>query len=311
LRVIFAGTPAFAATALEALLAAGHEVPLVLTQPDRPSGRGLHVTPSAVADLAARHGIATLKPDSLKQGVATAQLRDAAADVMVVAAYGLILPPDVLCVAKRGCLNIHASLLPRWRGAAPIQRALLAGDTETGVGIMQMDAGLDTGPLLLEMRWPIGARETSGTLTEALARLGAAAIVEALSSIDSLVPRAQDDSGATYATKVAKREARIDWSHSQRAIDRQVRAFNPAPGAETRLNGDVLKIWAAEPVTGRGNPGEVLESDAGRWVIACGDGALAVTRVQRPGGKPMSAADFLRGVRVARGSVLESTPSAA
>jgi methionyl-tRNA formyltransferase len=311
LRVVFAGTPAFAATALEALLAAGHEVPLVLTQPDRPSGRGLRVTPSAVADTAQRHSIPVLKRDSLKGGDVLASLRAVDPDAMVVAAYGLILPPDVLAVARRGCLNIHASLLPRWRGAAPIQRALLAGDTETGICIMQMDAGLDTGPVLLEKRLPIGARDTSGTLTESLARLGAAAIAEALRSLDSLEPRPQADSGATYAAKIAKREARIDWRQSHRTVDRQVRAFNPAPGAETRFNGDMLKIWDAEPVAGRGNPGEVIEANAGRWVVACGDGALAIQRVQRPGGKPMSAAEFLRGARVERGSILESAPSTA
>jgi methionyl-tRNA formyltransferase len=311
LRVVFAGTPPFAAHALEAILAAGHEIPLALTQPDRPSGRGLRVTPGAVAETAQRHGILTLKPASLRQDAAAAdQLRAADPDVMVVAAYGLILPQAVLDIPRRGCLNIHASLLPRWRGAAPIQRALLAGDVQTGICIMQMDAGLDTGPVLLEKPTPIGERDTAGTLTEALARLGAAAIVEALRSIDSLVARAQDGAGATYAAKITKAEARIDWSRSQRAVDRQVRAFNPAPGAETRLGAEVLKVWEAEPATGAGKPGEVLETDAGRLVIACGDGALALTRVQRPGGKPMSAADFLRGARVARGAMLES-PSAA
>jgi methionyl-tRNA formyltransferase len=311
LRVIFAGTPAFAARALEALVAAGHEIPLVLTQPDRPSGRGLRLTPSAVADVAQRHGIPTHQPVSLKDGAAAERLRALDAEVMVVAAYGLILPAAILGIPRHGCLNIHASLLPRWRGAAPIQRALLAGDAETGICVMQMDAGLDTGPVLLEKRVAIGARDTAGTLTESLAQLGSSAIVEALRSIGSLVPRAQDGAEATYAAKITRPEARIDWSRSHRAVDRQVRAFNPVPGAETRLMGDTLKVWDSEPTAGAGRPGEVLESGSGRLVIACGDGALAVTRVQRPGGKPMATADFLRGTRIAHGTLLESAPSAA
>jgi methionyl-tRNA formyltransferase len=224
---------------------------------------------------------------------------------MVVAAYGLLLPAAVLSIPSRGCLNIHASLLPRWRGAAPVQRALLAGDAETGISIMRMDVGLDTGPVLLTLRLAIGARDTAGTLMEALASLGADAIVTALASLDSLRPQAQDPARATYAAKIAKGEARIDWARSCVEIDRQVRAFNPAPGAEANLAGEVLKIWAAEPAAGSGRPGEVIRAD-GELVVACGDGALVLRDVQRAGGKRMATGDFLRGVQLSPGDVLES-----
>jgi methionyl-tRNA formyltransferase len=296
LRVVFAGTPPFAARSLEALVAAGHAVPLALTQPDRPAGRGMRLGSSAVAQSAQRLGIPLLKPASLKQGDAAAQIQAVAPDVMVVAAYGLLLPESVLAIPRRGCLNIHASLLPRWRGAAPIQRALLAGDSSTGVSIMQMDAGLDTGAVLLETAHPIGARDTTGSLTEALSRLGAEAIVNTLEMLDSLVPRAQSNREATYASKIAKAEARIDWSQSSVAIDRVVRAFDPAPGAEAGFLGESLKIWEAEPIAGTGPAGEVIESGPARLVIACGEGALNILRVQRPGGKKMPIGDFLRGL---------------
>jgi methionyl-tRNA formyltransferase len=304
LRVVFAGTPPFAARALEAILAAGHDVPLALTQPDRPAGRGLRLAASAVAQAAERHAIPVLKPLSLKQGDAGAKLAEIAPDVMVVAAYGLLLPAAVLAIPARGCLNVHASLLPRWRGAAPIQRALQAGDKTTGITIMQMDAGLDTGPVLLEKEIPIGDRDTAGTLTEALATLGAAAIVEALRSLESLRPHAQEDSRATYAPKISKTEAQIDWSQSSAVIDRLVRAFNPVPGAETLWCGEALKVWEAQSAPGRGRPGEVIESDSESLVVACGEGALSLRRVQRPGGKPMAAGDFLRGARVPRGTLV-------
>ncbi len=222
-----------------------------------------------------------------------------------MAAYGLLLPAAMLEIPLRGCLNIHASLLPRWRGAAPIQRALLAGDAVTGVSIMQMDAGLDTGPVLLEKEHAIGQRETAGSLTGALAELGALAIVEALRSLDSLTPRAQDSTKATYAPKIAKAEARIDWTRSNHELDRQVRALDPAPGAETSLASETLKIREAHPVEGSGKPGQVLESDSGRLVIACGQGALSITRLQRPGGKPMSTEEFVRGTRIERGALLD------
>ena len=311
MRVVFAGTPAFAARALEAILAAGHDVPLVLTQPDRPAGRGMRFASSAVAQAAQRHDIALLKPASLKQGETASQLRAIRPEVMVVAAYGLLLPAPVLEIPARGCLNIHASLLPRWRGAAPIQRALLAGDAATGISIMQMDAGLDTGAVLLANELAIGPRETAGSLTEALADLGARSIVAALRSLDSLVPRAQDPATATYAPKITKGEARIDWRQSNLAIDRVVRAFNPSPGAQTGFAGAALKIWEAEPAAGSGKPGEVIESGAGRLLIACGQGALRLARVQRPGGKPMAVEDFLRGAPIERGALLQSAPSAA
>jgi methionyl-tRNA formyltransferase len=304
LRVVFAGTPPFAAAALEAILAAGHDVALVLSQPDRPAGRGLKLAASAVARLAAGRGLALHKPATLKSAEAQAPIRDAAPDVMVVAAYGLLLPPAVLAIPALGCLNIHASLLPRWRGAAPIQRALLAGDAETGVDIMRMEAGLDTGPVLLEKRISIGARETAGTLTDKLARLGAEAVVEALASLNSLSLRAQDSALATYASKVSKVEAQIDWSRAAAEIDRQVRAFNPAPGAETTLGGQALKIWEALPGEGSGAPGTVLEGAGGALRVACGGGALAITSLQRAGSRRLDAQEFLRGFPIPAGTVL-------
>ena len=304
MRVAFAGTPEFAARALEALVAAGHSIPIVLTQPDRPAGRGLRLAPSAVATMASRHGLAIAKPESLKKGEGVAPLRDAAPDVLVVAAYGLILPPAVLALPSRGCLNIHASLLPRWRGAAPIQRAILAGDEVTGVSIMQMDAGLDTGPVLLEQTLEIAPRETTGSLHDRLAAAGASLIVQALDRLDTLQRVPQDDSKATYAAKVLKPEARIDWTRTAREIDRQVRAFDPAPGAEARLGDEPVKVWAAFPVEGAGSPGEVLPAPAGELRVACGKGALRLDLLQRSGGRRQPAADFLRGHPIAAGAAL-------
>jgi methionyl-tRNA formyltransferase len=294
LRVVFAGTPPFAAQALAALAAAGHEIPLVLTQPDRPAGRGLKLTASAVAEAAARLGLRVEKPLTLKVPEPLALLREIAPDVMVVAAYGLLLPQAVLDVPRHGCLNIHASLLPRWRGAAPIQRAILAGDSMTGVCIMQMEAGLDTGPVLLRREHPVGAEVTAGELTAALASVGAHAIVEALANLDSLEPVPQDDSGASYAAKVQKAEARIDWTRPAAEIDRQVRAFNPFPGAEGTVLQAPLKIWRAEPIAASGTPGETLPGAQG-LVVACGEGALRLLEVQRPGSRRVAAEDFLRG----------------
>jgi methionyl-tRNA formyltransferase len=217
----------------------------------------------------------------------------------------LILPMAVLEVPARGCINIHASLLPHWRGAAPIQRALLAGDATTGISIMQMDEGLDTGPVLLERILAIGPRETTGTLTRALAALGAGAIVDALAAIPGLAPRPQDATRATYAVKIAKSEARIDWSRDNLAIDRQVRAFDPAPGAETRHGDAIMKIWRAEPVAGEGEPGKVLAAEGEKFVVACGNGALKLAEVQRPGARRLSAAQFLHGAPLATGTRLE------
>ena len=295
MRVVFAGTPPFAVPALEAIVAAGHEVPLVLTQPDRPAGRGLKLTPSAVAQCADRLRLAISKPATLKDAAAQESLRAIAPDVMVVAAYGLLLPPAVLSIPVQGCINIHASLLPRWRGAAPIHRALLAGDAKTGVGIMRMEAGLDTGPVLLEAERPIGGRDTTGTLTEALARLGAQAIVEALPRLAQLTPAPQDDSRATYAPKISKAEARIDWAASNAEVDRRIRAFDPFPGAEARLGEETVKIWRARPVDATGAPGEIVRADDDGIVVACGSGGLLAEVLQRPGGRRLPAAEFLRG----------------
>jgi len=294
LRVVFAGTPPFAAQALAALVAAGHEIPLVLTQPDRPAGRGLKLTASAVAEAAVRLGLRVEKPLTLKVPEPLALLRELAPDVMVVAAYGLLLPQAVLDVPRHGCLNIHASLLPRWRGAAPIQRAILAGDSMTGVCIMQMEAGLDTGPVLLRREHPIGAEVTAGELTGALASVGADAIVEALANLDSLEPVPQDDSCASYAAKVQKAEARIDWTRPAAEVDRQVRAFNPFPGAEGTVLQAPLKVWRAQPTAASGTPGETVPGAQG-LVVACGEGALRLLEVQRPGARRVAAEDFLRG----------------
>ena len=291
-------------------MAAGHEVSLVLTQPDRRAGRGMRISSSEVAQKAGQLGIPVQKPVSLRQGDPGVRLRELRPDALVVAAYGLLLPAAVLEIPLHGCLNIHASLLPRWRGAAPIQRALLAGDALTGVSIMQMDAGLDTGPVLLEREHAIGQRETAGSLTGALAELGALAIVEALRSLDSLTARGQDSTKATYAPKIAKAEARLDWTRSNHELDRQVRAFDPAPGAETSLASKTLKVREAYPVEGSGKPGQVLESDSGRLVIACGQGALSITRLQRPGGKPLSTEEFVRGTRIERGALLDPASAA-
>jgi len=270
----------------------------------------MKLTASAVAQFAAGHGLPIQKPQSLKAPEAQEAIRDAAAEVLVVAAYGLLLPPAVLAIPGKGCLNIHASLLPRWRGAAPIQRALLAGDTVTGISIMQMDAGLDTGPVLLEKPLSIGPRETTGSLTDALAALGAAAIVEGLSRLDELAPCPQDPAGVTYAPKITKGEARIDWSEAAEAIERQIRAFNPVPGAETMFRGEALKVWEAEPGPGSGPPGTVLEAANGRIRVACGIGSLFLRILQRAGGRRLEAADYLSGTPLALGAVLGQNPLA-
>ena len=294
LRVVFAGTPPFAAQALAALVAADHEICLVLTQPDRPAGRGLKLTASAVAEAAVRLGLRVEKPLALKAPEPLALLRDIAPDVMVVAAYGLLLPQAVLDVPRHGCLNIHASLLPRWRGAAPVQRAILAGDAMTGVCIMRMEAGLDTGPVLLRRECPIGPEVTAGELTEALASLGADAVVEALANLEQLQAVPQDDACATYAAKIQKSEARIDWGRPAVEIGRQVRAFNPFPGAEGTVLQAPLKIWRAHPTPASGRPGEIVPTAQG-LVVACGEGALRLLEVQRPGARRVAAEDFLRG----------------
>jgi len=305
-RIVFAGTPPFAAAALNALVDAGHEIVLVLTQPDRPAGRGMKLTPSAVKQAAQARGLPVFQPASLKTPEAQAALRAADADVMVVAAYGLILPQAVLALPRYGCLNIHASLLPRWRGAAPIQRAILEGDTETGITIMQMDAGLDTGAMLAKTVLPIRDSDTAASLHDVLAEAGARAIVAALANYAELVPEAQDDARATYAAKLSKEEARLDWSRPALELERAVRAYNPVPVAWTLLDGAPLKVWSAEVVadvgallpeahTGSYASGEVLPADAEQLVIACGDGALSIRELQPAGSKRMSTAAFLAG----------------
>ncbi|MDO9598922.1 MAG: methionyl-tRNA formyltransferase [Azoarcus sp.] len=300
LRVAFAGTPDFAARALEAILDAGFEVPLVLTQPDRPAGRGMKLSPSAVKQVALARGIEVDQPERLRTEAQRARLAACTPDVLVVAAYGLILPPAVLELPRLGCLNIHASLLPRWRGAAPIHRAIEAGDAETGITIMQMDAGLDTGPMLLRHRVPIAATDTTGTLHDKLAALGARSIVEALQLLPQgrLQPEVQAQEGVTYASKIARTDADIDWRRPALEIERAVRAFNPFPGAVGQLRDMPVKLWMAHCVAGRGVPGTVLQADEAGVVVACGEGALCFTELQRPGSRRMAAGEFLRGFAV-------------
>lgn len=308
MKLIFAGTPEFAASSLAALIAAGHEVALVLTQPDRPAGRGMKLTPSPVKQLALQHGLPVEQPLSLKKEAAQQLLRDVGADVMVVAAYGLILPQAVLDIPRLGCLNVHASLLPRWRGAAPIQRAIQVGDSETGITIMQMEAGLDTGPMLLKRSVMIAPDDNAGSLHDKLADMGGQAIVAALGAYASGTPVAeqQDDAQANYAAKLTKAEAEIDWSKPAAEVARSVRAFNPFPVAFTSLAGEPLKVWRAEPASGSGAPGSVLNvSTDGVWV-ACGEGALKVLELQRAGGKRLPVSAFLAGTPLQVGQQLGS-----
>jgi methionyl-tRNA formyltransferase len=304
----FAGTPALAANVLAALLDAGFTVPLVLTQPDRPAGRGRKLASPPVKQLAQARGLRVWQPATLASGELQVQLRGTAIDVLAVAAYGLLLPPAVLAWPRHGCINVHASLLPRWRGAAPIQRALLAGDAETGVTIMQMDAGLDTGPMLEVVRVPVEPRETSATLGQRLAAHGARALVAVLHRIAAGAmkrPIAQPAEGVTYAAKIDKREAAIDWNAVAAAIDRQVRAFDPAPGAYTALAGETVKIWRAEPALptpAAAAPGTVLAVDERGIVVACGEGAMRIDEVQPANGRRMHAAAFAAGRRLAVGA---------
>ncbi len=297
MRVIFAGTPEFAAIALDAILAAGYSVPLVLTQPDRPAGRGLTLQASPVKQLALKHGLTLHQPSSLKSEVARQPIVDARSDIMVVAAYGLILPQAALDIPRLGCLNIHASLLPRWRGAAPIQRAILAGDDETGVTIMRMEAGLDTGPMLLKESLPIADTDSAGNLHDKLAEMGARLIVEALARLErgDRSGEIQPAEGVTYAAKLAKAEAVLDWRQAAIQLDRAVRAFNPFPGATAQIDGQAVKIWRAELAPGAGEPGLVLAAGAEGIVVACGEGALRLIELQKSGGKRLPAADFLHG----------------
>lgn len=301
MTIVFAGTPEFAAVALDALIRAGRDVRLVLTQPDRPAGRGRLMHSSAVKRLAQRDGLSLLQPTSLRDSSVAAAIAKEEPDVMVVAAYGLMVPKAVLELPRLGCINIHASLLPRWRGAAPIQRALLAGDALTGITIMQMEEGLDTGAILLQEAIAIKADDTAQTLHDRLAALGGRLIVQALAA--PLTPRPQAAAGITYAAKIDKNEARIDWSESAEAIERRVRAFDPVPGAFTLFEGAMLKVWRARvEVRVSGAPGEVCETGTGGIVVACGVNGLRLTEVQRAGGKRLPARAFLAGFDIARGA---------
>lgn len=301
MRLGFAGTPEFAAVALRALLAAGHEVELVLTQPDRAAGRGLALRPSPVKQLAQAAGLRLLQPATLRDAVVREEIRASRLEALIVAAYGLILPQAILDLPRWGCINIHASLLPRWRGAAPIQRAILAGDHETGISIMQMDAGLDSGPVLLSAGQPIRDDDTAASLHDRLAEQGAKLVVEVLDRLPfSGWP--QPESGVTHAAKIGKAEAALDWRLAAAQLARQVRAFNPHPGASCVLNGKVLKVWAARPVVGSGSPGLILGAAHDGLLIACGEGALCVEEVQQAGGRRLSVAEFLNGTAVAAGS---------
>ncbi|QQC62872.1 methionyl-tRNA formyltransferase [Paraburkholderia ginsengisoli] len=315
LRVIFAGTPEFAAAALAAIHRAGFPVPLVLTQPDRPAGRGMKLQASPVKRFAQEHGLDVAQPPSLRRAgrfpaeaaAAIEQLRATPHDVMVVAAYGLILPQEVLDIAPLGCINIHASLLPRWRGAAPIHRAIEAGDAETGITLMQMDVGLDTGAMISEARTPISSDDTTATLHDRLAQDGARLIVDALIELErngKLASTPQPADGVTYAEKIGKQEAALDWRRPAAVLARQVRAFDPFPGGVGTLeDGSSVKIWAAVPVEAQGDnaPGTITEVSADGVIVACGEAALRLTQLQKPGGKRLPVREFLAGSTLAAG----------
>jgi methionyl-tRNA formyltransferase len=308
LRIVFAGTPDFAAEHLRALLDTPHQVIAVYSQPDRPAGRGQKLMPSPVKQLAVQHAIPVYQPQTLRDPTAQAELAALKPDLMVVVAYGLILPQVVLDTPRLGCINSHASLLPRWRGAAPIQRAIEAGDLESGVTVMQMEAGLDTGPMLLKVSTPIDAEDSGGSLHDRLASLGPAAVIEAIAGLASgtLKGQVQDDSLATYAHKLNKEEARIDWSRPAIELERLIRAFNPWPICHSTLNDAPLKILGAQLGEGQGQPGEILSASKEGLSVACGVGALRLTRLQLPGGKALAFADLYNSRReqFAAGSVL-------
>jgi methionyl-tRNA formyltransferase len=305
MRVIFMGTPDFSVPVLEALVAAGHEVAAVYCQPPRPAGRGKKDRPTPVQARAEEMGLEGRHPVSLKGADEQADFAALGADVAVVVAYGLILPQAILDAPKRGCLNIHASLLPRWRGAAPIHRAIMAGDARTGVCIMQMEAGLDTGPVLLRRETEIGQTETTGALHDRLSRMGAEAIIEALARLDDLTPEPQPDEGVTYAAKIDKAEARVDWSRPCRQVDRLIRGLSPFPGAWCEHRGERIKLLASELAEGAGRPGEVLEAAGGGALrVACGEGAVRLLRLQRAGRGAQDAETFLRGLPLAPGEML-------
>lgn len=303
LRLIFAGTPDFAAAHLQVLLDSPHEVIACYTQPDRPAGRGKQLKPSPVKLLAQSHGVDVYQPVSLKTPESAQQLANLGADLMVVVAYGLILPATILEAPRLGCVNVHASLLPRWRGAAPIQRAIEAGDAQTGITIMQMDAGLDTGAMLVKTRCDIEATDTAGSLHDRLLAQGGPALLQALELLGSGLasPEAQDDSEATYAAKISKAEAEIDWRQSAVAIDRKIRAFTPFPIAYSRRPSaptEAIRIWQANPAAAAGStPGQILSVSDTAICVACGEGSLNIHSVQLPGKRAMAVADILRGNR--------------
>ena len=300
MRVVFAGTPEFAVPCLDALLGSGVEVVAAYTQPDRPAGRGRHPLPSPVKQRALAAGLPVRQPDTLRDAAEQAALAALRPDLMVVVAYGLLLPRKVLEIPTHGCWNVHASLLPRWRGAAPIQRAIEAGDAQTGVCLMQMERGLDTGPVLLERRTPISADDTGGSLHDRLALLGAELLAEGIRMLQTgqlPAARAQPAEGVTYAHKLDKAEARLDWSQPAESLARRVRAFSPWPVAEAEVGGERLRIHAAEAVADSGPPGTLIAAAGGELRIACGQGALRLLRVQRDGGRVISAVDFLNARR--------------
>jgi methionyl-tRNA formyltransferase len=307
LRIVFAGTPEFAVPCLQACRASGAQVVAVYTQPDRPAGRGRKLAESPVKQAALAAGLPVEQPESLKSPEAQAALAGYAPDLMVVVAYGLILPRKVLAIPRLGCWNVHASLLPRWRGAAPIQRAILAGDAESGVDLMRMEAGLDTGPVLLEKRTPIGPDDTGGTLHDRLSTLGAEALAEGLRRTlagEALAATPQPAEGVTYAHKLDKAEARLDFARSAVELERTVRAFDPWPVAEGAIAGESVRIWAARAIDRRHDaaPGAVLAAGREGIELACGEGVLRVTALQRPGGKRISAADYLNARPELRGA---------
>lgn len=303
MKIAFAGTPEFAAVALRAILDAGFDVALVLTQPDRPAGRGMQLQPSAVKQVALERGLVLDQPERLRTDEQRARLVACAPDVLVVAAYGLILPQAVLDLPRAGCLNIHGSLLPRWRGAAPIHRAIEAGDAETGITIMQMDAGLDAGDMISMRALPILDSDTTGSLHDKLAVLGAEMIVGTLRQLAQgpLVSTPQPVEGVTYAHKIDKAESVLDFRQPAIVLARKLRAFNPFPGGAAQIGEATLKLWAGDAIVGQGVPGTVLAADADGVVVACGEGALCLTQLQKPGGKRLSAGDFLRGMALQPG----------
>ncbi len=301
MRVVFMGTPEFSVPVLEALVDAGHEIAAVYCQPPRPAGRGKKESPTPVHRRASELGLPVRHPVSLKEPEAQREFAALQADVAVVVAYGLILPQAVLDMPTYGCLNIHASLLPRWRGAAPIHRAIMAGDAETGICIMQMEAGLDTGPVLLRQATAIGAEETTGQLHDRLSRMGAELITDALARLDDLVPDGQPEAGVTYAAKIDKSEAAVDWTRPATEVDRLIRGLSPFPGAWTEIGGQRIKLLASRLVAGEGQPGMVLDDVL---TVACGTGAVQLLRLQRAGRGAQDAAEFLRGMPLPQGTGL-------